>query len=127
MLPPLPLPPCREDPHHEERDEDDQEEPGTVTVIERDIRLLGRATGADVGPHLRPLDGCSPVRAQWSDHRPQARSGSSQRRRIWARSARPRGVVEGLSGQGTNGPMDHRMRSPESLEGPFRRTTVVRL
>ena len=48
-LPPLPATPRRQDPHHEERDEDDQEEPGTVTVIERDLRLLGRVSQVDVG------------------------------------------------------------------------------
>jgi hypothetical protein len=100
-VPPLPLPPRREDPHHEERDEDDQEEPGTVTVIERDLRLLGQATGADVGPHVGPANGCSLVRAPWSELHgailtPQARSGSPERTRNGAWSWGPwscRGVV----------------------------------
>ena len=47
-LPPLPAPPRRQYPHGEKRDEDDNEEPGTVTVIERDLRLLGRVIGAGV-------------------------------------------------------------------------------
>jgi len=126
-LPPLPAAPRRQNPHHEERDEDDQEKPGTVTVIERDLRLLGRAIRVDVGRHLGP-----DVRLLLTQGalRRRSRKGSITglgRRGIGARSAGAWRVVGGLSGQGTNGPMDRRVLSPESLKGPFRRTTVVRL
>jgi hypothetical protein len=52
-LSPLPATTRRQDPHHEERDEDDKEQPGTVTVIERDLRLLGRVRLVDVGREPR--------------------------------------------------------------------------
>ena len=51
--------PRRQDPHHEERDEDDQEEPGTVTVIERDLRLLGAVVPVGVGAPPRTAAGRS--------------------------------------------------------------------
>ena len=60
-LPFLPATPRRQDPYHEERDEDDQEEPGTVTVIERDLRLLGRVSLVNVGRYVGPAGGCPSV------------------------------------------------------------------
>jgi hypothetical protein len=62
---PLPAAPRREYPHHEERDEDDDKKPGTVTVIERHLRLLGPVIWAGVTSDRRTL---TLARGPWSDH-----------------------------------------------------------